>query len=199
MLTFLLAGCTPALDNLQNIGRTSDPTRFYTLTATTQGVPEDKAAMPQLVLGVGPVSVADYLDRSQIVVRETPHQLTLAEFDRWAGNPAKELQRVLGANLATALGTERVVAYPWKSAVTPDMSVEVAVERFEYGEGKAWLVASWQVFSDSGREAVAFRRSSFMKETGADYESISAALSELSGELAEEIAAAIRQGATRRH
>lgn len=189
----LMAGCTPpALGNLQNIGRESDPTRFYTLNATAQGLPEGTAAMPWLVLGIGPVSVADYLDRSQIVVRESENRLTLAEFDRWAGKPANELQRVLAANLAAQLGTERVVRHPWKSSIAPDRTVEVEVERFEHEAGKVWLVASWQVFADNGREAVAFRRSTFSRESSGDYDAISAALSGLAEELSAEIAAAIR-------
>lgn len=190
VLTVVASCAPPQLGNLKNIGKESDPTRFYTLNAV--GERGDKAAIPHMVLGVGPVAVADYLDRSQIVLRESSSELTLAEFDRWAGNPAKEIQRVLGANLAAQLGTERVVSYPWKSSIEPDMVVEMMVERFEYAEGKVWLEASWQVFADNGREAVAFRRSSFSRESAQDYTAIADGLSALTGELSAEIAGSIR-------
>lgn len=193
ILMSLLVGCTPpALNNLSNIGRESDPTRFYTLNATVERVPENAPAMPYAVLGIGPVSVADHIDRSQIVVRESSNELTLAEFDRWAGNPSKEIQRVLAANLAAGLGTERVVLYPWKPDIDTDMTVEVTVDQFEYGGGKVWLVASWQVYADNGRGIVAFRRAALSREAKGNYNDIAAGLSELTGELSEEIAAVIR-------
>lgn len=189
----LLTACSPAFDNLGNIGKESDPTRFYTLTATGK-TEEGRAAVATLVLGVGPVSVADYLDRSHIVVRKAGTELELADFDRWAGSPAKEIQRVLSANLAAQLGTERVVGYPWKASIEPDMTVEMTVERFEYdaADDKVWLVASWQLFADGGREAVAYRRAELSRESGDEYSEIAASLSELTGDLSGQVAEAVR-------
>lgn len=190
----LLFGCSPAFNNLQNIGKESDPSRFYTLNAEAQA---DKAQrpMPQLVLGVGPIAVSDYLDRSQIVVRESDTRLELAEFDRWAGNPAKEIQRVLGANLATLLGTEQIAHYPWRSGINPGITVEATIERFEYAnDGQVWLVAGWQVLADNGRRVVAFRRSTLHAESGSDYAEISKALSGLLAQLSTQIATEIRRG-----
>jgi uncharacterized lipoprotein YmbA len=192
MMLTLMACTPPALDNLSNIGKESDPTRFYTLTANAEA-DKKQPSIPDVIVGVGPVSVADYLDRSHIVVRKSETQLELEEFDRWAGSPAKEIQRVLGANLATLLGTERITGYPWKSGIAPDITVEAAVERFEYdAAGKVWLVASWQVFDENGRRVVAFHRSMLNKESKADYNSISAALSDLTAELAQAVATSVR-------
>lgn len=191
----MLAGCAaPALENLGNIGKESDPARFYTLRATLDENARTQAALPHLVLGVGPVSIADYLDRSQIVVREADTRLELAEFDRWAGNPGKEIQRVMVANLAAALGTERIVGYPWKSGVAPQLTVELMVERFEYTQdGQVLMAAGWQVYGDSGRSIVAFRRSLLQQPAARDYTAIAAGLSALLGELAQEIALTLRQ------
>ncbi|MCH2546837.1 MAG: PqiC family protein [Alphaproteobacteria bacterium] len=193
----LVAGCnTPALDNLGNIGKESDPTRFYTLRAIEQAMPEGAAAMPYTLVGVGPVMVTDYLDRSQIVIRVTDNQLELSEFDRWAGNPDKEIQRVLAANLATLLGTSRITTYPWKTAIVPEISVEVNVERFEYAyTGETWLVANWQVFTQDGRNIVAFQRSELKRASGKEYNEIAQALSELVADLSTQIASEIRKTA----
>lgn len=190
----LLAGCSPAFNNLQNIGKESDPSRFYTLNAEAQ-VDKSQRAMPQLMLGVGPVAVADYLDRSQIVTRESDTKLELAEFDRWAGSPAKEIQRVMGANLAALLGTEQIAHYPWRSGIHPGMTVEATIERFEYAnDGNVWLVAGWQVLADNGRRVVAFRRSTLQAKSGSDYAEISKSLSGLLAELSAQIAAEVRGG-----
>ncbi len=37
------------------------------------------------VIGIGPVTMADYLDQSDLVTRTSDNQLVKAEFDRWAG------------------------------------------------------------------------------------------------------------------
>lgn len=185
----LLSACTGNLQNLQNIGKESDPTRFYTLASTV--TPVENAASP-LVIGVGPVTVADYLDRSQIVIRKSATELELGEFDRWAGKTDREIQRVLTADLAAQLGSQKVVTHPWRSAVTPDYSVEVAVERFERdADGKVKLDASWQVFADDGRTPLSFHRTRLEKESAAGYDAVSAALSDLVGQLSQQISAQI--------
>lgn len=116
----------------------------------------------------------------------------MTEFDRWAGSLNKEAVRVIGSNLSTLLGTSGVVTHPWKSGVSPDASVEIYIERFEKGsDGKAVLVASWQVYGADGRTPLLFHRSELSKESGSSYGDITQALSELTGELSREIATVI--------
>lgn len=180
-------------ENFKNIGQQSDPTRFYALTPTAVR-PEQPLSRhaAQLVVGVGPVQVADYLDRSHIVTRESATELKLPEFDRWGGDLKKEIARVVSSNLATLLGTSGVVQHPWKSGVSPDVSVEISIERFERDiDGKVKLTAAWQIYADDGRTALLFRRTELEKESGAGFEAITQNLSELTGELSREIATAI--------
>lgn len=176
--------------NLNNIGKESDPTRFYTLTDTAQRSGED--VQPGLIIGIGPVTVADYLDRSHIVIRTSSTQLELGEFDRWASKLDKEITRVITANLSRLLGTGQIVQYPWGAKLRPEIQAEIAVERFEYGnDGKVHLVASWQVFHADGHTPAAFRRSTFEADANKDYQSITEALSKLVTQLSEEIAVSI--------
>ena len=46
-------------------------------------------------IGVGPVTVPDYLDRPQIATRSSSSSLQFSEFDRWAEPLEKNLMRVL--------------------------------------------------------------------------------------------------------
>ena len=192
LMLSLLTACGP---NFKNIGKESDPTRFFTLSPTANKLPEGQAALPHLMVGVGPVSVADYLDRSHIVLRKSGNQLELADFDRWAAAPEKEIQRVMAANLAAQLGTEKVAGHPWRSELQPDVSVEVAVEQFEHGnDGKVHLTASWQLYN-ADSELLTFHRAELSADAGENYEAISDGLSNLTGQLSQEIAAAIRRHA----
>lgn len=187
----VLGACSP---NLSNIGKESDPTRFYTLAAMVKETPPDLPRRTNLTVGIGAVDVAEYLDRSHIVIRESNTRLNLSDFDRWAATPEQEIQRVLAANLSTLLGTEQVLRYPWKVGLELGVTVEMTVERFELGEdGQVHLVAAWQLFANGDRTPVLFRRSELSKPSSAHYEVISQALSELTGELSTIIAAAIRQ------
>ena len=75
---------------------TSEPSRLYTLSALpdrSEGAAVARAATP--AVGVGPVTLPQYLDRPQIVERTGPNRLEIAEFDRWAGDLKKNLEQVL--------------------------------------------------------------------------------------------------------
>lgn len=182
-----VAACSP---NLGNIGKESDPTRFYTLMPQAMAPAADARQYPELVVGVGPVSVADYLDRSHIVIRETDTRLNLSEFDRWAAKPGKEVERVLGMNLGVLLGTEQIVTYPWKADIAPSYVAEVTLNRFEYAGGKVYLDANWQL--SSGSDVLAFHHTALEQASDGDYGAISSNLSVLTGQLAQEIATGLR-------
>ena len=79
--------------------------RYYTL-ASVPAVPDGRAAdagkVPH-ILGLGPVTIPDYLDRPQIVLRTSRNELVLSENSRWAGSLANDSVRVLEENLNSML------------------------------------------------------------------------------------------------
>ena len=118
IIALMLAGCA-----------TSSPSRFYLLTpvdAVDQG-----PALEHLVLGVGPVRLAAYLERPQIVGRASANRLNVEEFERWGGTLEANVTRVVAENLSRSLGTESVVTYPWERALAPDYQVAIDVREFE--------------------------------------------------------------------
>lgn len=186
-----LSACGGNFQNLNNIGQQSDPAKFYALSVAPKAEGEAAQSAPQ-VIGIGPVSVADYLDRSHIVIRKSPTELELGEFDRWAGKLDKEIQRVLVENLAQTHSGSTVIAHPWRGAVNPDASVELSIDRFERdSDGKAKLSASWQVFVRDSREPVAFHQWSAEKDAAAGYPALTTALSELVAQLSVEVASTL--------
>ncbi len=124
----------------------SPPTRFYSLEGR---VPTP--AMPQSVLpgeslpliGIGPVELASYLDRPQLVERSTPHRLQLHEFDRWAGTLQENAVQLLRDAIQRELTGAQVIGYPWHSSVRPDYEVSVTINRFERQGGEVRLEARW--------------------------------------------------------
>src|SRR4030095_6149431 len=83
----VLVPCGVALLVLSGCFGSTPPTHFYLVPSLTGGdtAPPVSADQRDLTLGVGPVTVPPYLDRSQIVTRTSRAKLTLADFDQWAG------------------------------------------------------------------------------------------------------------------
>lgn len=158
-----------------------------------QGRPERNAARGGPVVGVAPVSVPDYLDAPQIVVRTTPNTLERADFHVWAAPLADNFARVLADNLGAMIRTDRVIMLPGGTFLRTDFQVAVDVSKFERDvDGNATLVARWSLFGEDGANLIAMRRSVFRQPAPADdYDAIVAALSKTVAQLSEEIAAAI--------
>jgi uncharacterized lipoprotein YmbA len=171
----------------------SPPSRFYLLSPLPiQEAPSTAAG--GVALGVGPVAVPEYLNRTQIVTRQGENQLQLGEFDRWAEPLGKNLSRVLVLNLSTLLSTDRIALHPWNRSTPIDYQVIVDVARFEAGgEGTASLLVRWSIVDAAERRTLVVRKSTFSDAIGSEgYEATVASMSRLAGALSREIAEAIR-------
>ena len=107
----------------------SKPARYYLLSALSPvaGLNEDRGVS----LGVGPIEFPKYLDRPQIVTRESHSRLDFGEFDRWAEPLDENFARVLSENLAELLSTDDVVEFPWTRSTRIDYQIIVTVNRFD--------------------------------------------------------------------
>ena len=146
-LALALAGCA-----------TSTPARFYVL------VPADLAPrgapLRDLVLGVGPVRLADHLERPQLISRDDGNRLQVEEFERWGGTLEANILWVLAENLSRGLGTGSVVTYPWERALDPRYQVILDIREFEpVREGEVRLTALWRVLDRGGEALLAVEKS----------------------------------------
>lgn len=168
-----------------------DPSRFYTLAARPSGA---NVSTSSLSVVVGPVTFPAYLDRNEVAVRVSPSELKYALTERWAEPLVQNFTRVLIENLGRALGSERVSGIVNATTPTPDYSVEVVVVRFEAGaDGKAEATVRWAV-RDKARKVVRIRQSQHERQaTTGSVEGGVNALSAALGDLADEIAAVLRE------
>jgi len=145
-------------------------------------------------IGVGPISLAEYVDRQNIVIQSGPNKLELAESHLWAGDLDNSVARVVAANLGRRLGTGNVRTYPWQRDSEIDWQVAIDIREFLAGDdGYAHIEASWRIYSLPGSRLI--RSKTFIaKEAVAseDYEAVVAAQSRLLGKLSEDIAAGIK-------
>jgi uncharacterized lipoprotein YmbA len=172
----------------------SPPTEFYTLSSMQ--LPPGGLSTPKTVVGVGPVTLPDYLDRPQIVTRASGNRVMLAAFHSWVEPVDGMFTRVLVQNLSTLLASDNVVTVPQRRAVPLDYQVEVDVDRFDAdATGRAVLDARWRVFGKGGEQLIEEGRSTIVEPAvGPDvYEAIVASMSNALGEMSRAIARVIEQ------
>lgn len=182
LLAVLLAACVPP----------QSPTRYWTLSVVAPPTAEARREKP-VELGVGPVTVAEYLDRPQIVRRAGDNRLVLAENDNWPEPLASLIARVLTDDLAAMLPGARVHPLPARTVPDLDYRVEVQVNAFEgVGDDRALLDARWTLLRDRDGRVLLVRRSRIERPVaGGDIGALAAALSEAVAYLARDIADAV--------
>jgi uncharacterized protein len=183
----VLAGCSE-----------SPPTQFYTLSGMQ--LPPAGQNAPKTVVGVGPVTLPEYLDRPQIVTRASGNRVVLASFHSWVEPVDSMFTRVLVGNLSSLLATDNVVTVPQRRPMPLDYEVEVDVDRFDADHtGRAVLDARWRVFRKDGAELIGEGRSTIVEpaaEAGS-YEEIVAAMSRALAGLSSAIAGTIERHRSR--
>ena len=162
---------------------------FYVLTAS--------GPMPSgggLAIGVGPVSLAEYIDRPNLVTQEAPNQLAIAEDHRWAGDLSASIGRVVAANLGRDLKTGNVRTYPWLRDEEIRYQVTLDIRQLHSeSDGYAVIEAGWRIYSLPERSLKASKTFTDREPLDSDgYNSSVAAQSRLIGRLSDNIAASMR-------
>jgi uncharacterized lipoprotein YmbA len=176
--TVLAAGC---------LGGTA-PTRFYVLAPVDGPVASGDRAVS---VGVGPVSLASYLDRPQIVTRPAADKIDLGEFDQW-GEPLRDgITRVLAEDLSRQLPTAKISIFPWRGLEAVRYQVIVDITRFDGpAAGDTALEARWRVLDLGSGKEVAAKTTRLAEPTGGPgytltVSSMSRALGVLSRDIAQ--------------
>ncbi|MEC5386399.1 PqiC family protein [Uliginosibacterium sp. H3] len=108
--------------------------RYYALSSPPQPAGQ---ASPAVSIAVGPATVAEAIDRPQLVVRRSATKLDVLEEDRWVDTPKREIPRVLAANLASLIPAAQVAAYPQQAAASAAWHILLDVQSFEAMPGDA--------------------------------------------------------------
>ncbi len=168
---------------------TTPPTNFYTLSAEVpQGMPPASAAN-RVIVGIGPVEVADYLDRNQIVTRSGKTRLNLTELDHWAGPIESNIANILAINLSHLLPDTHPIARPWPDA-DAEYHVLLKISRFDSDPtGEVQLNASWGIQLKRAHNLVVIRDANITQPSaGKSYDDITQTMSLALATLSEEIA-----------
>jgi uncharacterized lipoprotein YmbA len=177
-------------------GGTRLPTSNYVLNSlfSEEKRPQPVADLNDTGILVGPIRMAKYLDRSDVVIRNSQNEIEIAEFSTWAGPLQENFSRVLSENLSLWLNTKKVAIFPGSKLQFFTYNVTVNVTRFDGRPGdKAYLRARW-VILDQKRKNMLFNEHTVLSAPTENdsIESMVASQSRLLADFSLEIAKAIK-------
>ncbi len=165
-----------------------DP-NFYTLQPVP-GAPQPGVAR---IVEVRRPGLAGYLDRSDIVLKESGYQLHVNSQDRWAEPLGDMIGRVVTQDLAQRLPGSSVFSENGAISADPGLRVEIDVQRFDANaDGTLTLVAALAIEQGRGHVPIRARTmtlSAAPAQAGAA--GLAAAMSGLLGQVADQVASDI--------
>jgi hypothetical protein len=166
---------------------------FYQLAPTTSTTATEQ--LPELAIGVGPITIPEILKRQEIVVRGEGNQYRLADLHRWAGLLEKDMIAVIIENLGNQLGTQQVASFPWGSYFEPDYRVIVNILSLTGKPGdKAILRAGWTIIDPASEQMLVRKITEYQQQASDEsFNSLVEAENQVIGLLCQEISIALRE------
>ena len=184
-LVFLMAGC----------GGTSPSVSYYSLSSLDQAsIGSEIMNTSDVSLGIGPVTVPEYLKKAQIATRVGDgNRYQFDEFHRWAGIVEKDIAAAIGNNLGAMLGSDRIAFFPWMHYFKPQYRVVIEIIQFDSDlNSDAVLSSRWAVADGAGENIMVSGKSDYRRTLkNPSYDALVDAekllLADLSKEIADEV------------
>lgn len=175
----LLGGCAASV-----------PQQFYQLQGGTT-LSTQNADGPAVLLG--PLQLADYLQRESLLQRHSAQRLDVSTTGRWAGSLQDDIGQLLLATLAGDLHSSRLALYPDRIGFPAQAQIILHISRLDSGpQQPAVLEARWRLLDGQGEQ----RASDLLHLQQAHDGSLDgqvAAQSQLVEQLGQQLAAAVRK------
>ena len=170
-----------------------DTSRYFLLRPASG--PAGGAAVEDLVLGLGPVTVPDYLDRNEMIDVVGPYEMKYSAQNRWVEPLGTQIRRTLADNLRTELSPDAVLQHPWFGTEGVTLQAEVTFDAIRLSDAGAWMGSGEWVLRNPTSGAP-LERGDISFELGNDTVPPEQVAEPISGELerlAGEISAAVRR------
>ncbi|MBF0489534.1 MAG: membrane integrity-associated transporter subunit PqiC [Candidatus Omnitrophica bacterium] len=181
-----LGGCVSA--------QSSPTSRFYALSSVRESPMGQTIKMSSdVIIGVGPVKIPQYLDRPQMVTINKDKMLKFAQFDRWAEILDLGLARQIREDLTGLLPGVTLTMYPWSASMPVKYQVIVEIVQLDSELDKdVSLVAQWQIMDTQNVKMMMIKRSEFRQPIVLhNYSGLAQTLSVVCTSLSTEIAHAL--------
>jgi uncharacterized lipoprotein YmbA len=169
---------------------------YYYLTPTQVAdntIPQNANNAPLQLIGIGPVEIAEYLTRSQIIENQADNTLTISDNAYWAEPLDKSIARVISLNLTQLNNSRSFVYFPWRSDSKPHYSVRLHVDTLARSGKNANINATWELVDNNSKNTLV--RHNFLRSTTSESSAkgLAQAYSQLLAELAKEIDEALNK------
>lgn len=176
LLIVMLFGC---------VGVTSDA-KFYTLRKVN--AVQHTYKTNNLIIGVGEVSMPQYLDRAQIVMRSNNQvELFISELHRWGEPLSEAIQLALVDDLALYLPNALVRPTSMRQEIF-DYWVWVEVNRFDGVWGQDTVLSVWWNIYNKNSKIILREKTELKLPLKSSYDDLAIKNSELINKLAAQIA-----------
>jgi uncharacterized lipoprotein YmbA len=170
---------------LANACSSPDPTNY-----TLQPVPGTAQQGAGQIIEVRRPGLAGYLDRSDIVLKDSGYKLSLNSQQRWAEPLGDMIGRVLTQDLAQRLPASSVFSESGAITADPGLRVEIDIDRFDTaGDGDVTLVAGVAIEAGITHKPLRQRMVTFKAAPEPGAAGLAACMSVLLGQLADQVAA----------
>lgn len=185
-LVLLLFACT-LISGCQQSPRKN----FYLLSAPM--VTSEPAENIDTLIGIGPIKLAEYLHRLQVIHQTKDGRLQMADNDYWAEPLDKGIARALTLNMIQRDSSRSFVSFPWRSDSTPAYSFRVHIHSLDRQGNHAHINATWELIDNSEKTSLLRRHFIRSLPTATGSAALAKAYSELITELAVEMDDALQQ------
>ncbi|OCH98446.1 hypothetical protein A8135_12130 [Legionella jamestowniensis] len=126
----------------------SKDTQMYLLNPLP---PMKTASKPykHLQIGIDEINTPSYIEKPQLMIHCSPHQLKLEEYHQWAEALDKNITRVVETDLSTLLPGSIVESSPWNIKFKPNFHLQIDISQFEIDiNGNSILRAEYLIYHE---------------------------------------------------
>lgn len=162
---------------------------------TSNGVSKKMNIDSEVIIGVGPLKIPEYLNRPQIVTQDKEKMLKFAQFDRWGESLDIGLARLISEDLTGIFPGEKIILYPWDLSVPVKYQVLIEIIQLDSElDNDMYLVAQWTIIDTQNTKTIMIKTSEFRQPIAThDYSGLVKTLSAACASLSNEIAQALEK------
>lgn len=173
----------------------SPPVRYYSLNPIDTDYQQDPD--DAVMLGIGPLSIPDYLNRSQIVTRDVDAQMRVDDFSRWTEPLADSMHRIVSTDVDNLLHGVVVIMYPYEAVVRSHLDYRLVgdVNRFDAdSSGLVVLEIQWAIVDTEANLLVPARRNRYQAQmvTSGDFGAMVAAMNDVLSQFSRDVAGRLK-------
>jgi len=183
IFVLFLSGCV-------SVSNSPNP-RFYALyTPDKEKINQEFNVPANIIIGIGPVRIPEYLNRPQIVTNNKDKTIFFDEFNRWAESLDFALARSINNDLTLIIPKTSLQMFPWDLTIAVKYQVIVDIVQLENNLNHDLLfVAQWSIIDLEKKRALFTKRSEFRQDIYPhNYYGLTEALSAAAMSLSTEIA-----------